>query len=648
MLDTSSINEPNRYKETRLHLAASAMDLRAIHELLTHGADVTLRDEEEKLPVERLFYYRIKFLKLPLTTDEMNILENFIFSSPLDPLPSNIADLLAIAAHINHRAILERFKQKGVSFFRIQSKLPNMMEIAAWYGHLDLLAWLLTLLEEENADTIIQSALFGAVTNLFADGAELLITRGKVDLHHYNETLLNTFIQCIQEKKFTDKTYVQKSLATLEVLFRHGYRFEQRNKFGLLPLDYWLTRPDPQHYWPWIEWYIEKIAIFPEKNTNLFPLIKLAIEQQNKNIIAQIFNLILPKDLYAELLSYGAVVTIQLGNVDMLSYLKHLGLDLNRPIYYLSYDHHCKHLWDYIYRFSQQLSSQSSIKSDIRLMRIQHSHFIRYMIDHGAELHLPRNDSPLLHYVAAMGYTELVRLLLAPQYGFKVDLINRYSQNNKTALQIAIQYGQVETVEVLLQQGANPNLSPIGFFSDQQRPIHHAAKYKEKSIANQLLTCLLNYKAEVDLMLLHILIERDIDAEIIAACLNQLDKHIIIQSNLLHTAVSMNNLSACKILLAYCPELLTMQDANGCTPLHLVTVPGREEFFHYFLTQGAPLTACDYAGYSVIAYAIMHHTFENLALSAPDDFNIAEFCSLRSHTYARLNLTIISKPTYLS
>ncbi|XP_044946446.1 ankyrin repeat domain-containing protein 17-like isoform X2 [Hordeum vulgare subsp. vulgare] len=76
---------------------------------------------------------------------------------------------------------------------------------------------------------------------------------------------------------------------------------------------------------------------------------------------------------------------------------------------------------------------------------------VKYLLDHGANLHLQRGDSTLLHSAATRGQSEMVKFLLSK--GAHVDGISDLG----TPLVLAALKGHPSTLKILLQHGADPN-----------------------------------------------------------------------------------------------------------------------------------------------------------------------------------------------
>ncbi len=81
-------------------------------------------------------------------------------------------------------------------------------------------------------------------------------------------------------------------------------------------------------------------------------------------------------------------------------------------------------------------------------------------------------------------------------------------------------------------------------------------------------------------------------------------------------------------MLQECPELIQQRSANGATPLHLATLPGKQEIYHYLLTQGASKTVVDNFGHTVAHYALFFNTYTQLNIPIPEQLCLPEFRKL--------------------
>ena len=103
---------------------------------------------------------------------------------------------------------------------------------------------------------------------------------------------------------------------------------------------------------------------------------------------------------------------------------------------------------------------------------------VKFLLDQGASVNIDNvYDLSPIHWAAALGEIEMLTLLL--KYG-NVDL---QGCNGITPLIFAVEMNQVDTIKLLLEQGANVNLAD----DDGYLPIHAAARIGEIEMVKMLL-----------------------------------------------------------------------------------------------------------------------------------------------------------------
>ena len=107
-----------------------------------------------------------------------------------------------------------------------------------------------------------------------------------------------------------------------------------------------------------------------------------------------------------------------------------------------------------------------------------------------AQLIRERTEAPDLYEAAALGETDLVRKLLpeAP------DGAQTVAPDGFTLLGLAAYFGRIETVKLLLEEGALPDTSSANQF--KVWPIHSASAHRDPDVSFDLVKLLLDFKAD--------------------------------------------------------------------------------------------------------------------------------------------------------
>jgi ankyrin repeat protein len=107
-----------------------------------------------------------------------------------------------------------------------------------------------------------------------------------------------------------------------------------------------------------------------------------------------------------------------------------------------------------------------------------------------AQLIRERTPTPDLFEAAALGETELVAELLEKSPGGAKAV----APDGFGVLGLAVYFGRVETADLLLKAGANPNTSSANAF--QVRPLHSAAAQRDPTASLELTRMLLEWDAD--------------------------------------------------------------------------------------------------------------------------------------------------------
>jgi ankyrin repeat protein len=170
---------------------------------------------------------------------------------------------------------------------------------------------------------------------------------------------------------------------------------------------------------------------------------------------------------------------------------------------------------------------------------------------------------------------------------------NIKDSNGWTALHYACQYGDFESLKILIDTKANIN----AFSNNQRTPLHLAAKMNRIEIVKYLTDKILSQKG------------------------------------------GMNT------------KFLNAKDDHGCTPSHLAAKEGNKECLEILLTKGADLYAVDLCGWNILHYASFHARKDTIRFICKYD---ADYDKLQNtkNTQNKLPIEILSnynlKPYFMS
>ena len=129
----------------------------------------------------------------------------------------------------------------------------------------------------------------------------------------------------------------------------------------------------------------------------------------------------------------------------------------------------------------------------LRACRIGQSESVRFLLEAGADVSITKPDGNTCLHVAVQGYCCKWTLKQIIEQGMNVNILNK---RGKTALILACESAQADSVKLLLEKGADPNLyGAIGY------TVLHAAVHGH--CTNETLQEIINRKAHLDARNIH-------------------------------------------------------------------------------------------------------------------------------------------------
>lgn len=197
---------------------------------------------------------------------------------------------------------------------------------------------------------------------------------------------------------------------------------------------------------------------------------------------------------------------------------------------------------------------------------------VKYLLQNGAQVLEKDGFTNVLHIAVLHGYQKIVyQLLLSNPH-----IVNSLDAQHQTSLHLAASYGFYNIATILLENGANPNIS-----SDDdgiETPLLSAIQNNPVSI--KMIELLLDSGARIDNHVDHqgvsllgyainypeivkLLLESGADVN-----LGDIDEDGLITMPLLHKAVRNKNISVIRILLDYSADINALGAITGGTALH--------------------------------------------------------------------------------
>jgi len=234
-----------------------------------------------------------------------------------------------------------------------------------------------------------------------------------------------------------------------------------------------------------------------------------------------------------------------------------------------------------------------------------HTDVVRFLHQRGANLtRVDRNDKTIMHLAALNNRAEVILLLLRAKGG--EDLVNTNDQYDSTPLHEACAEGHLESVRVLLDNGADIDNKN----EDEQTPFHLAAAAGHIDVVELLLERDQNAifdKDEDDNSALH-LASNERRSKMVELLLRQ-GASVQQRNNRGWTALDSAAAAGayeCAALLLKHDSPVDPMDMKKTTPLHLTAKYGHARITTLLLQHGANVSLEDVDGRNVLELAIQH------------------------------------------
>jgi ankyrin repeat protein len=448
------INAQDTAGQTALHIAAGTVFLwDKMMSLIQHGINPNITDSNGLTALEKISFQVQDICKIPryhaqskehITDAVFNLLRQYP-----NKLPINHADILHFAAYYNRQDIIEQLLARGINL-----SAYDVLSTAVMSGHGRLMAWLL----KHDVDVKKSIALQKAVMHLDFSMTQQLIDAGAEPYFELLEELIRDFnVRTIDSHVLEDPQ--QKFAATANIFKLLLEKQQDKSKYPILlqhitiQLKHVIQQVNLHHHknpfwWPFAKHLISLGCKCPNDLWQQEVLINCAMQLQDYDILIQLIIRANP-ELKTSFFQIAAKVAIDNDSYELLKWLVEQGLDVNSL---MPYGDHKIRLIEYA------------------VMREKPT-VTHCLITNGANVHFPSYYmSTLLHTAVNLGWTNVVELLLQPQYHFPVDLIARrppqvlccpvhlIASPITTALQIAIEQDSEELVHLLLKYKAGCRL----------------------------------------------------------------------------------------------------------------------------------------------------------------------------------------------
>lgn len=241
---------------------------------------------------------------------------------------------------------------------------------------------------------------------------------------------------------------------------------------------------------------------------------------------------------------------------------------------------------------------------------------VELLLQHGVNPNI-KNSYGFAPIHMAMSSSEVELLQLLVKYGANIDIrIGKgWISGGDTALTRSISNNNFEVTKLLLENGANPDISN----SNKEFPLTIAFNYDHQNI----IELLLKYKANPNSSyFLAIAVSRD-DIELAKLLIHYMADPNILDDNKsapLHIAVEHNNEEMIKLLIK-AGARINILDTNYYTPLHKAVIKGNIDIAKLLISLGGNVNLKDLYDNSPLKYAMKNEEMMKLLLENNADYS---------------------------
>ncbi|MCK5155253.1 MAG: ankyrin repeat domain-containing protein, partial [Spirochaetales bacterium] len=571
LLGEELVNTKDINGNTPMHLAAEMGSVENVRQLLTNGADINIRNNEELLPLDIAFGYTHSDIHVQVVEE---LIRNY------SDIPSNQDFYYAFQA-ISNTGVESRFENGA-----------TVLHYTASYNHLALMSMFIkrgAYLEarDENNNTPIHTAVeYGNLEIL-----ELLILSG-VDVDARNgssSTPLHLAISKIGKKEI------------VEYLLDNGADIDSRNVYGDTALH---IAVDPGVSSDFVELLLLRGADPNSRDKTGNTPIMLALAQNNRPAVELLLNN--DADLYAK--NYNEITPLirsLMKGIDVISWFYSPEINQtvdaygNTPLHTAINNGAMLDVIEFIINSGADLDKKNFL-GDTALhssVEVSYADAAALLVQYGADPFLSNNRGKAPAVLAFDQGIDFTSMLITPDNLLLADT------SGNTPIHMAVQWDYPEIVSYLIEQGANINVHNFEGFT----PIHYAVKNNSIKICQVLMNngALINARDSYSNTPLHTAISWESVQAAKFLLLRGANVHLrnLSGNTPLHTAVLQRDQNSVKMLIEYNASLES-RDNMGRTPLLLSARKNYWEISELLISLGADFNARDDRGNTPLHEAI--------------------------------------------